>query len=136
MRYGRCVSQKSGRKTSNDDSAPVESKASDTVLIHGVSEDGSALAVLRARDDRVEAGVVRPLKEGEPVMGELVRLKPRPEFPLVCDVEVELPSPVARRAAATDKLSHGGPAQVATPRYRENWDAIWAKPKRGGSELN
>ena len=137
MRYVGQVSQKSGCKTPNDDSAPAEPKASDTVLIHGVSEDGQALAVLRARDDRIEAGVVRPLKEGEAVMGELVRLKPRPELPLVCDVEVELPSPVKKQlASAPDKLSHGGPAQVATPRYRENWDAIWAKPKRGSSELN
>ena len=137
MRYVGEVSQKSGCKTPNDDSAPAESKATDTLLIHGVSDDGQALAVLRAREDRLEAGVVRPLKQGETVMGELVRLKPRPEFPLVCDVEVELPSPVQKRAAsASDRLSHGGPAQVATPRYRENWDAIWAKPKRGGSELN
>ena len=136
MRYVRRVSQKSGRQTPNDDSAPAEPKASDTVLIHGVSDDGQALAVLRAREDRIEAGVVRPVKEGEAVMGELVRLKPRPEFPLVCDVEVELPSPVAKRVAPNDKLSHGGPAQVATPRYRENWDAIWARPKRGGSEPN
>jgi hypothetical protein len=136
MRYGRWVSQKSGRKLPQDDSASAESKASDTLLIHGVSDDGQALAVLRAREDRIEAGVVRPLKEGEPVMGEVVRLKPRPEMPLVCDVEVTLPSPVPKRAAPA-KLSHGGPAQVATPRYRENWDAIWAKPKRSGSdELN
>jgi hypothetical protein len=135
MRYGRGVSQKSGRDPDSDDAAPAAPKPSDTLLIHGVSDDG-ALAVLRAREDRVEAGVVRPLKEGQAVLGELVRLKPRPEFPLVCDVEVTLPSQVPPAATPTAKLSHGGPAQVATPKYRENWDAIWSKPKAGGNELN
>jgi len=44
-----------------------------------------------------------------------------------------MPSPAA--AEGTDrKLSHGGPAQVATPSYRANWDAIWSKKK--ASSLN
>ena len=109
------------------------------MLIHGVSEDGKELAVLRARENRVEAGVVRQLKEGEALMGELVRLTPRPEQPLVCDVTVELPSPLTQEASSrsepTRQLSHGGPAQVATDSYRANWDAIWSKPKKR-AELN
>jgi len=108
----------------------------DTMLIHGISDDGQALAVLRARENRIEAGVVRQLKDGEALMGELVRLTPRPEQPLVCDVQVELPSPIAKATATpAQKLSHGGPAQVATPSYRANWDAIWSKPKKR-AELN
>jgi hypothetical protein len=87
--------------------------------------------VLRARGDRVEAGVVSKVKEGEPLHGELVKLTPNPEFPLLCDVEVEFPSPhVPGRT-----LSHGGPAQVATDRYRANWDAIFTK-KPSSSQLN
>ena len=124
------MSQKSGRKTDAVDTAPAESKGGDTLLIRGISEDGQALSVLRARNDVVEAGVVRPLKEGEALSGEVVRLKPRPEFPLVCDVEVELPSRLPATAASSDRLSHGGPAQVATDAYRANWDAIWNKPKK------
>ena len=127
--YRHRVSQTSGRDDRKDDSGTPEAKSSDTVLIQGVSSDGESLAVLRAREDRVEAGVVRKVKDGEPLMGELVRLRPRPEFPLLCDVDVELPSPAAR-TAETPKLSHGGPAQVATPRYRDNWDAIWSKNKK------
>lgn len=107
-----------------------EAKSSDTLLIHGVSPDGERLAVLRAREDRVEAGVVQRVKEGESITGELVRLKPRPEFPLLCDVEVELPSPSQRKPDAP-RLSHGGPAQVATTSYRANWDAIWSRGKKG-----
>jgi hypothetical protein len=106
------------------------------VLIHGVSEDGESFAVLRARDDRLEAGVMRKVKDGEPLHGELLRLTPRPESPLVCDVEVQYAPPsqvAATHDGAADvqqarKLTHGGPAQVATSSYRANWDAIWSKP--------
>lgn len=119
----------SGDSSGKSDPKPVAPKASDTMLIHGVSSDGESLAVLRAREDRVEAGVVRKVKDGETVLGELVRLKPRADFPLLCDVEVDVPSPVSGSKSAP-KLSHGGPAQVATDRYRANWDAIWSKPKK------
>lgn len=128
--YGALVDESPKGKQSTATPGNTASSAEsprDTVLIHGVSEDGEKLAVLRAREDRVEAGIVSKLKEGEPVHGELVRLSPRPESPLLCDVKVELPS--------AQRLSHGGPAQVATPDYRANWDAIWSK-KRPSSQLN
>ena len=94
------------------------------MLIHGVSEDGQNLAVLRARDGQLEAGVVRPAKAGQPIAGELVRLTPRADAPFVCDVAVEYAPP------AEAKLSHGGPAQVATRSYRQNWDAIWSDSRK------
>jgi hypothetical protein len=109
-------------------------KRKDAILIHGVSADGETMAVLRAREDRVEAGLVRTVKEGQPLTGELVKLTPRPEFPLLCDVEVQVPGGVVNAAGGSDEparapKSRGGPAQVATDSYRENWDAIWSKPK-------
>ncbi|MEY4515653.1 MAG: hypothetical protein RLZZ450_7775 [Pseudomonadota bacterium] len=118
------------------------------MLIHGVSEDGESFAVLRAREDRLEAGIVRKVKDGESLHGELLRLTPRPESPLLCDVQVEYAPPSAVTAAskyaaesaaadgphapklAAQKLQHGGPAQVATSSYRANWDAIWSKPAK------
>jgi hypothetical protein len=99
------------------------------VLIQGVAEDG-AMAVLRARNNQVEAGVMRSVKPGEPVSGELLKLKPRPECPLVCDVEASIPEGTLNATGGSDRApEHGGPAQVATPTYRANWDAIWAKPR-------
>lgn len=113
-------------------------KAEDTVLIHGVSRDGETLAVLRAREERIEAGLMRTVKEGTPVEGEVVRLTPRPEFPLLCDVKVEVPAGTINARGAGEGASDargagegaprlGRPAQVATARYRDNWDAIWSK---------
>ena len=115
---------------------PKPKRKSDVVLIQGVSETGDAMAVIRAREDRVEAGIVRPVKEGEPVQGELVRLRPRPEFPLLCDVDVELPSGTVNATGGSEhKTSHNGPAQVATSTYRDNWDAIWNKKSTGKKPL-
>ena len=113
--------------------AQAEKKRGDVVLIQGVSEDGEALAVLRAREDRLEAGIVRSVKEGELGQGELVRLKPRPESPLICDVEVQLPENALNARGGSDV--HHGPAQVATQSYRDNWDAIWKKPASKKSSL-
>jgi hypothetical protein len=126
-------------KPKSDQAAAPETRASsDVVLVHGVSDDGKSLAVLRARNNTVEAGVVRALGEGEPLDGEIVKLTPRPECPVVCDVEVTVPRGAltakggndgrsAARASQRDEPRRAGPAQVATPRYRDNWDAIWQR---------
>jgi hypothetical protein len=108
---------------SESDSAGSE----DVVLIHGVAEDGSALKVLRARNGGIESGAVKPLEEGKPIHGEVVRLKPRETCPLVCDVTVDVPQPEPAALPARDKK---GPAQVATEAYRANWDAIWSRPEK------
>ena len=100
----------------------------DVVLIQDVEPDGKGLRVLRYRDHQLEAGAVRPLEHGRPIGGELVRLKPRRELPIVCDVDVELPAQdQARGVNATARKK--GPAQVATDRYRENWDRIWNRAR-------
>jgi hypothetical protein len=138
-------------KPSRDSDAPLRvgprAKRRDAILIHGVSEDGETMAVLRARENRLEAGLVRQVKAGQRVEGELLKLTPRPEFPLVCDVEVQVPSGVINAAGGSDQPrgsarerneeAHalGRPAQVATDSYRENWDAIWSKPKPGKKAL-
>ncbi len=124
------------KKPSVDESAtlasPAESPTADIALIHGVTPDGEGLQILRARDNRLELGAIRPLREGAPITGEVVTLRPRPSMPALCDVEVHVKAP---QAAPTDDrqvpraaLSHPGPAQVATDDYRRNWDAIWSRP--------
>ena len=98
----------------------------DVVVITGRRPNGDGMGVVRFREGNVEVGAVQPLKEGKPIVGELVRLHPRRESPMVCDVEVELDARPPR------ERSSPGPAQVATEAYRNNWDAIWAKK----TELN
>jgi hypothetical protein len=99
------------------------STSPDVVLVHSRTDDGAGLKVLRLREQRVEAGEVRPLREGAPIHGEVVTLTPRAEQPLVCDVKVELPAPPMPAVRAR----RVGPAQVATDRYRDNWELTFAR---------
>jgi hypothetical protein len=111
------------------DSATAEPPPSDVALIQGVTPDGAGLQILRARDNRLEVGAIRPLREGAPITGEVVTLRPRPNFPALCDVETHFkPAPTSSdRQEARAALPHAGPAQVATDDYRRNWDAIWSR---------
>jgi hypothetical protein len=101
-----------------------EREKTDVALIHGRTADGEGLRIIRRREDRIELGAVHPLKEGVPIVGEVVSLTPRADCPLVCDVKTELAAP---QAQADTAASRHGPAQVATDRYRENWDRIWKR---------
>lgn len=107
-------------------------------LIHGVTPDGEGLNILRARGDRLELGAVRPLRDGAPIPGEVVSLKPRANFPALCDVETHFkPAEAAsdRQEPPASVVRRTGPAQVATDEYRRNWDAIWNRPE-AKSKLN
>jgi hypothetical protein len=109
--------------------SPAAATTPDVALIHGVTPDGEGLKIIRARGDRVELGAVRPLREGAPINGEVVTLRPRANFPALCDVESHFkPTESAsdRQESAPSALARrAGPAQVATDEYRRNWDAIW-----------
>jgi hypothetical protein len=74
------------------------------VLLCGPTADGGGVAVLRAREGRVEVGEVRPLREGKPLGdGEIVRLRPRDGEASVCDVEVVTALSGLRRAGERDE---------------------------------
>ena len=104
----------------------------DVAIVCGVSDDGQGVDIIRKRGERIEAGTVRPLEQGKPIHGEVVRLRPREHFPMICDVEVEVP---AQRTGEPFAVS-SGPAQVATETYRKNWDAIYGRGKKQRSMLN
>jgi hypothetical protein len=68
-----------------------EGDAFDVVLMHGPTQDGEGARVIRARPGRLDAGEVRPMREGRPLAagGEVVRLEQRPNAPALFDVHVE-----------------------------------------------
>ncbi len=107
---------------SSEDQRQKEKGASeDVVLVHGRTEDGKGLEVLRKRGDTLAAGQMRPMEEGKAITGEVVSLRPRSESPLLFDVDV-LHAPEPGRA---------GPAQVSTDSYRAGWQAVFGgEPKR------
>jgi hypothetical protein len=115
----------------------VAKKPKDVVLVHSPTPDGDGVNVLRARRQGLELGTMRPLAEGRPIHGEVVKLTPRSEMPLLYDVETQLSLAEAGDAAqgessdaAKASRETSGPAQVASDSYRRNWDAIWKRPAK------
>lgn len=86
--------------------------------------ENKGIAVLRQRSEGapIEAGVVRPVRDGESITGELVTLKPTldngRENARVCDVEVHV-----------DNRAHKGPTRVANEAYRDGWDTLFGNDK-------
>jgi hypothetical protein len=87
------------------------------MLVYGKSDDGKGYEVLRQRGGEIQAGRLRPLDDGKPIHGQVVRLEPRTESPALFDVEVQHDA----------RSSTGRPAKVATDQYRRGWESIWAK---------
>ena len=123
--------------------------SSDVALLYAPTDDGKGARVLRARDGLLEAGEVRPVKEGQPInRGEVVKLTPiRSGAPCLCNVEVlhapeatgqapsaALPANLADSARGAE--ANGRPAQVATDDYRDNWDRIFGRRIKQGRALN
>lgn len=106
---------------SDTTSSADATSSQDVVLLGPKTADGNGIHVLRARSERVEAGELRALREGQPISGEIVKLEPRKDMPLVCDVRESWTPPKTAAAAPV----HKGPAQVATTAYRERWDEIF-----------
>jgi hypothetical protein len=111
---------------------PKKKAGEDVALVWGKSEDGETLGVLRKRGDAIEPALVKKAREGEPIHGELVRLRPREE-PNLYDVDVL--HDARRHDAGTPAPEAGGPAQVASSAYRKGWDRLFKKP-RAKSALN
>jgi len=100
----------------------------DLALVYGRAEDGDGYKVLRQRagSATVEAGMVRALRSGRAISGEVVTLEQRPESPFLFDVQTDEELSTSTPPAAT----RGGPPQVATEDYRRGWDAIWGQRPR------
>jgi hypothetical protein len=110
----------------------VDRKLDDVALVFGRTDDQEGLQILRRRGDDhpVELGTLRPLREGRPIAGEVISLKPRGDYPFLCDVKVEVP-----QAEITRGISDG-PAQVATDDYRTGWEAIFGRRARPPAKVN
>jgi hypothetical protein len=129
------VSEGNGPKSG--DVGEKASDGEDVVIVHGVTDDGKGLEVLRVRNQRLEVGALQKLENGRSIHGEVVRLRPRPACPLVCDVEVQvperaLPPPEASCSpeAPSPADARRGPAQVASERYRNGWDLTFGMRRK------
>jgi hypothetical protein len=119
------------QRYASDSMGEMKRQEKDVVLLCGPTEDGGGVQVLRAREDRVETGEVRPVKDGQPIVGDVVKLTQHADEPRLCDVEVlhegERAAPKKSAGAKTSggRLTRGGPAQVATKAYRDQWTRVF-----------
>lgn len=92
--------------------------------------ENEGVGVIRAREGRVEAGVLQPLREGRPlVSGEVVSLRPRENTPWLCDVEVQ--HKVAPAPPGADPVSDTvGPPRVSSRQYREGYERIFGGARK------
>lgn len=82
------------------------------------NEDGSVSVVRHGADHQVSVGTLRPLREGQPITGEVIRLEPRGDGTFSMEKLCDAPE------------GHGkGPAIVNSQGYRDNWDRIWGSKK-------
>lgn len=112
----------------------VQSKeTTDVLYLHSACESGQGYNVIRQRSNRIEVGELRTAKEGQPFVGELVKLTPRAGQERLFDVEVLVD-------ASAGHAQRQGPAKVSSAAYRENWDHIFGSsskaPVDGGEQLN
>jgi len=99
------------------------------ILVHSQTEDQQGLRVIRAHDGTLEAGEIRPLREGADLQGaEIVKLKEREGSPVLWDVDVQYDG-------RKQGKSHPGPARVPSRSYRQNYDHIFG-PKQSDPEVN
>ena len=115
----------------SDEDKKKDGNAFDVVLPHGKTPDGEGTRVLRARPGRLEAGEVRPLREGRPIHrgGQVVRLSRREDATFLYDVDVQYESP-AGEVEMPAEMAQGGPPQVATRAYRESWERTFGAAPR------
>ncbi len=119
------------RSVEREDSARIESVASppgDIALVVGKDADGLHILRRRSQEAPLEAGLLRPLREGKPIVGELISLTQRQDLPMVFDVKSELPATAGTpEPSPVERLAVEGPAQVASEAYRKGWDAVWGR---------
>jgi hypothetical protein len=101
----------------------------DVLFAYSKTESGDGFRVIRSRDDRIELGEVRELRDSKPVHGDIVKLSPVAGQDKLYDVEVLMEGPKTR--------STSGPVRVSNEGYRQQWEAIFgSQPSTDPSELN
>jgi hypothetical protein len=86
-----------------------ECDCGDEIVLGPDLGDGTRPAIRHTADHRMEAGLVRQVKDGEPL----------PEDAMYVE-RIE-----GNRYSCKPALEHKGPSLAATPEYRNGWDRIF-----------
>ena len=129
MKITRKVAASPSMSSPNTKAKEAPAAGEDLVLVVGRAPEGQGFDVLRKRNERVEAGRVKPLEEGKAIDGEVVKLEARPETPLLFDAKVQYTPPTA-------SVRSQGPGQVASRSYRRNWERVFGRQAKPSKALN
>jgi hypothetical protein len=116
--------------TSSQDANPTAPPSGDIAMVFGKDANGVHILRRRSEEAPIEAGLLRPMREGRPIQGEVVSLTQRQDLPMIYDVRSEFGAPTE----TDDRQTGDGPAQVASDAYRKGWDAVWGR--RRDSSVN
>lgn len=94
-------------------------------LCVGPSVGGDAhLFVRHTADHRHVPGIMRPVREGEPLTSDVLHVTPKdPKNGVYHVEEIQVPS--------TPSMSSGRPAKVTSDAFRTGWDGIFGKQSVG-----
>jgi hypothetical protein len=118
------------------------SRAGDIAMVVARDADGVHILRRRSEESPLEAGLLRPMREGQPITGEVITLKQRADVPVFYDVKTEFGGPEDPGAQQAEPQAppmpvpgpgqgklpgDGRPAQVSSDAYRKGWDAVWGR---------
>lgn len=115
-------------KTARRGPAPERDRkpVADIAMVVARDEEGVHILRRRSEESPVEMGLLKPMREGHPITGEVLTLKQREDVPLFYDVRSEFGGPEAPDAPEA-KQPGDGPAHVTNDAYRRGWDAVWGR---------
>jgi hypothetical protein len=104
-----------------------EDPVQDIAMVVARDEDGVHILRRRSEESPVEMGLLKPMREGKPISGEVITLKQRADVPIFYDVRSEYGGPAQPEPREPDAREAAGPAQVTSDAYRRGWDAVWGR---------
>jgi hypothetical protein len=127
------------RRAPPEDEPSTNDSPKDVLLAVGPTVDGEGASVVRVREGRIETGELRAARDGQPVLGELVKLQRRQEHAALFDAEVLARGPLASAEAASTEPESSrepsstpapssrkkGPALVNSEAFRDGWESIF-----------
>ncbi|MBP7126802.1 hypothetical protein KBD49_10610 [Myxococcota bacterium] len=102
-------------------------EAGDLVVIAKADPESRDVTVVRPTPEGVVTAVLKPVKSGEPLMGDLVRLEPLPRMPILARMRTVLrhPDAPAPRGPSDDESPVSRTFLGSTDAYRRGWEAVF-----------
>ncbi|HOU54107.1 MAG TPA: hypothetical protein PLQ97_09285 [Myxococcota bacterium] len=101
----------------------------DLVVIADANPESRDVTVVRPTPEGVVASVLKPVQPGQPLLGDMVRLEPLPQVPILARMRTVLRHPDARapRGPSDDEAPSSRTFLGSTDAYRRGWEAVFGR---------